>query len=66
MVRGLLTIGMAASLAACASAPATPQIASAPLPAIDDKRLDQITSPELVPYASEGGFRAYLLSLIHI
>lgn len=63
MVRGLLTIGMAASLAACASAPATPQTASAPLPAIDDKRLDQITSPELVPYASEGEFRAYLRSL---
>lgn len=58
-MRGLLLLGVAASVAGCATVPEQAGKTIAP-PAIEDRRLDRVTSPELVRYASENEFRTYL------
>ncbi len=62
-MRGLLLLGFAASVAGCATVKENAGKAIVPPPALEDRRLDRITSPELVRYANEGEFRTYLKTL---
>lgn len=61
-MRRLWLLGFAASVASCATVPEQTGKTLAPL-AIEDHRLDRVTSPELVRYKSEGEFRIYLKTL---
>ena len=62
-MRGLLMLGVAASVAGCATVPKQAGREVSPIPAIEDSRFDRVTSPELVRYSGESDFRSYLKTL---
>lgn len=66
MMRPLVLLLAAISVAGCATAPGGVKINGRPALAIDDPMLDPITSREFVRYASEGEFRHYLRTLARL
>ncbi|WP_428679637.1 beta-propeller domain-containing protein [Sphingopyxis sp.] len=62
-MRGLLLLGVAASLAGCTTVPKQTGTGPIPIPAIEDSRFDRVTSSELVRYSGESEFRTYLKTL---